>query len=89
LQQALGDDHADDLLRAIETTKQQAKDAAVNAVHQKELADANAARQNANVRLRRIIAGSAAGAALGSIPGYELLRHLLGEKRYDSRRIRP
>jgi len=79
LQQALGPDHADDLLRAIETTKRQAQTAAEAAVRQKELADANAARQTANVKLRRTIAGSTAGAVLGSIPGYELLRHLLGE----------
>lgn len=45
LQQALGEDHADDLLRAVETTKKQAKDAAEVAVKQTEGANAKASQQ--------------------------------------------
>jgi hypothetical protein len=75
LQQAVGEDHADDLLRAIETTKQRAQEAAENAARQSEAAQSQAARQSSNVKLKRQIAV----AALGSIPGAGLLWHLLGE----------
>lgn len=79
LQQAIGDDHADELLEAAETAKQRAKDAALEAVRQKEAAEANAARHSANAKLRRTVAGTAVGAALGGYPAYELLRHILQE----------
>jgi hypothetical protein len=75
LQQALGGDRADDLLRAIETTKQKAADAAENAVKQTEAAASKAAASTDTVKLRRYVAG----AALAGIPGFELLKHLLGE----------
>jgi hypothetical protein len=75
LQQALGEDHADDLLKAIETTKQQAKDAAGNAVKQTEAATTKAGQQADAVKLRRYVAGT----VLAGVPGLELLKHLLGE----------
>ncbi|MGA7524257.1 MAG: hypothetical protein WBW84_17535 [Acidobacteriaceae bacterium] len=75
LQQAIGDDHADELLEASEAAKQRAKDAASEAAQKAESAQADATRKAANVNLRRYVAT----AALGGIPGFELLRHLLGE----------
>ncbi|MGA7521730.1 MAG: hypothetical protein WBW84_04565 [Acidobacteriaceae bacterium] len=76
MQQAIGDDHTDELLEAAETAKQRAKDAAQEAVRQKEAAEATAARRSTNVELKRRIAGTATGAALGGYPAYEVLRHL-------------
>jgi hypothetical protein len=75
LQQAVGEDHADDLLKAIETTKQKAQDAAANAVRQTEGAVANAAQRADAVKLKRYAAGS----VLAGVPGFALLKHLLGE----------
>lgn len=75
LQQAIGEDRADDLLRAIESTKQAAKDAAQNAVQKTEAATAKAGQQASNVKLARYAATS----ALAGIPGLGLLWHLLGE----------
>ncbi len=75
LQQAVGEDHADDLLKAIETTKQKAQDAAQNAVKQTESAVANAAHRAHAVNLKRYAAGS----VLAGVPGFELLKHLIGQ----------
>ncbi|MGA7523558.1 MAG: hypothetical protein WBW84_13985 [Acidobacteriaceae bacterium] len=75
LQQAVGNDHADELLEAAETAKQRAKDAASEAAQKAEAAQSTADRQASNVKLKRYVAAT----ALGSIPGFELLRHLLGE----------
>jgi hypothetical protein len=75
LQQALGGDHADELLEAAETAKQRAKDAAETAARQTEGAQSQAERQAANVKLKRYVAGT----VLAGVPGFELLRHLLGE----------
>lgn len=78
LAQAVGEDRADDLLRAIETTKQQAKDAAANAVKQSEGAADTAARKTAAVRRAQAIAASGAG-TVGVGSAWAWLRHLLGE----------
>ena len=78
LQQALGDDHADDLLKAIETTKQSAKDAAENAVEQTEAAVTKAEQQSSAVKTRRLIGGAVAASA-GATPALAWLKHLVGE----------
>ena len=49
--------------------------AAENAVKQTEAAVANAAQKTDTVKLRRIIAG----ASMAGVPGFTLLKHLLGE----------
>lgn len=78
LQQALGDDHADDILTVIETSRQRAKDAAENAVRQTEQAVANAEQKAAAVKTRRLIGGAVAASA-GAPTAWEWLKHLLGE----------
>jgi hypothetical protein len=66
LQQALGDDHADDLLRAIETTKQSAQDATENAAKQAEAATTKAGQQKSAVITKRVLGGLAlSGTPLG------------------------
>ena len=79
LQQALGEGGSADLLTAIEDTKQRLKDAASAAKQQAEAVEARAEQKFAAVKTKRAVAGTAAGAALGGIPGYALLRHLLGQ----------
>jgi hypothetical protein len=76
LQQAVGEDHANDLLKAIETTKQKAQDAAANAVKQTEGAVANAAQRVDAVKFRR---NAAVLTGITGVPGFKLLKHLLGE----------
>jgi hypothetical protein len=78
LQQAVGEDHADDLLRKIETTKQQAQDAAENAAKQTESATAKAVQRTAAVRRNQTIATTAAG-GIGAGTAWAWLKHLLGE----------
>ena len=79
LQHALGEDGSADFLTAIEDTKQRLKDAASAAKQQAEVVRARAAQQSSAVTTRRAVAGAAAGAALGGVPGYALLKHLLGQ----------
>lgn len=73
LQQALGDSRADDILEAVESAKQRAKDAAETAVRKTEAAQADAARSASNVKLRRTILESTLGGGLG----FELLKHFV------------
>jgi hypothetical protein len=78
LQQGLGQDHAENLLRAVETTKQSMQDAAENAARQTEAAEQKAVQQKGNVNTRRLIAGGVA-TALGVPRLATYLSHLLGE----------
>ena len=78
LQHALGEDGSADFLTAIEDTKQRLQSAATAAKQQAEAMRARAAQQSSAVNTRRAVAGAAAGAALGGVPGYALLKHLLG-----------
>lgn len=79
LQQAIGEDRAGGLLQAIETTKQTLQDAATSAAKQTEAAVANAAQKADAVKTRKVIAGTVGGATLAGVPGFALLKHLLGE----------
>jgi hypothetical protein len=65
-------------LRKIETTKQQAQDAAENAAKQTESATAKAAQRTAAVRRNQTIATTAAG-GIGAGTAWAWLKHLLGE----------
>lgn len=65
-------------LKAIEATKQQAKDAAENAVKQTEGATANAAQKTAAVRRNQVIGGAVAASA-GVPTVWTWLKHFLGE----------
>ena len=78
LQTALGEGGASDFLTAIESTKQRLKDAAIGMKQQVEAAKSTAARQTAAVNTKRVAAGAALGATLGGVPGYALVKHLLG-----------
>jgi hypothetical protein len=78
LQQALGEGGSSDLLTAIEDTKQRLRDVANGAKQQAQAVKAKAAQEMARVQANRNTAKYAAGAALGGIPGYALLKHLLG-----------
>jgi hypothetical protein len=80
LQQALGNDGAADLVTAIEDTKGRLKDVASAAKQQAEAVKSKAAQQTAAVRARIAAAGAAGGAALAGVPGYALLKHLLGSQ---------
>jgi hypothetical protein len=78
LQQALGDSHADELLRGIESTRQRLQDAAQNAAAQTEQAIEQAKQQTSAVNTRRVI-GSAAAASIGAPKVWTIVKHLLGE----------
>ena len=78
LQQALGDNRADDLLRATEQTRQKLQDIADNAVSKTETAKANASDAKDAVRRKLTIAGAAAG-SVGAGSALAWLKHLLGE----------
>jgi hypothetical protein len=75
LQQAVGDDHADDLLRAIETTKQAAQEATENAARQAEAATTKAGQQRSAAITKRVIAGG----ILAGTPMGGLLKHFFFE----------
>lgn len=79
LQQALGEGGSSDLLTAIEDTKQRLKDVANGAKQQAQAAVARAEQSKSAVKLKRVIAGATAGSALGGMPGFALLKHLLGQ----------
>jgi hypothetical protein len=78
LQQALGEGHSADFLTAIEETKQRLMDVANAAKQQAQAATTRAAQASSAVKTRRTVAGVTAGAALGSVPGYAILKHMLG-----------
>jgi hypothetical protein len=89
LQQALGEDRADDLLKTIESTKQSAKQAADNAVKQVENATENASKQKESaaakaeqqtnaVKTRRKVAAYGS-AVIGLPPALDWLKHIIGE----------
>jgi hypothetical protein len=79
LQQALGEGGSSDLLTAIEDTKQRLKDVANGAKQQAQAVKTKAAQEMARVQANQNTAKYAVGAALGGIPGYALLKHLLGQ----------
>lgn len=78
LQQALGNDRADDLLRAIEETKQNALDLKNNTALQKQAIQQQTADQIRKIQTRRFIAGSLAG-GVGATTAWDWLLHLTGE----------
>ncbi|MDP9038407.1 MAG: hypothetical protein M3O02_03910 [Acidobacteriota bacterium] len=78
LQQALGDGGADELLTAMEDTKSRLKNLANGAKQQAQAVKTKASQEFARVQANRTTAKIAAGAALGGVPGYALLKHLLG-----------
>lgn len=78
LQWALGQSHADELLRTLESTKQSLQDAAENAVRQTEGATNEAAQRTAAVKRNQILTTAAAG-SVGAGTLWAKLKHLLGE----------
>jgi len=78
LQQAVGESRADELLKAIEITKQQAQNATENAIRETETAASKAAQRTTAVRRNQMIGGAVAASA--GVPAvWTWLKHILGE----------